>query len=363
MILSKSNYISPIAITPGKTISDEIKARRRKQVDVAQRLGTTEKNLIDLIKWKISLTREMAVKLEYVFGVSTWSWLNLEQSYQISLAKIQQEYLALQEADFFKQIKNYLTIPIQLWLISISNNTQEAIHDLKIFFRRATLLSESITNQTACVFRKSIIHDVKAEWVAVFTRTSEILADRQHVTEFQKSDVKNLVQDLKPYMKNEYIDHDSIQKSCNKYGVYYVFTPHFVWLPVSALSRYYNNNPLIHVTDKWNRLDIFWFNLLHELWHIAKWHVTKRESMLDIEKPSDEYKNSPEEIEANEFASNAIISKSSYQELKENQLDSKSIKTFANNLSIHHSLIYGRLCREKFISHNDMSKYAIKLHR
>ena len=33
MVLSRDKYISPIAIPPGKTISDEIKARGRKQID------------------------------------------------------------------------------------------------------------------------------------------------------------------------------------------------------------------------------------------------------------------------------------------------------------------------------------------
>lgn len=363
MILSKSNYISPVAIAPGKTIIDEIKARGRKQIDVAERLGTTEKNLIDLIKWDISLTRDMAIKLEYVFGSSAQFWLNLEQSYQLSLAKIQQEEFASQEAVFFKQIKKFLIIPIQLWLLSLVDKTlQESVHELKLFLRNAKSLFESSQYQIVYAkFRKSIVHDVKSEWVAILTRTSEILADRQQVSEFQKSTIKSLIQDLKNYMKTEKIDHESIQKLCNSHGIYYIFTPHFEWLPVSALSRYYNDNPLIHITDKGNRLDIFWFNLLHELGHIAKGHVTKKESMLDIEKPSEEYKNSPEELEANEFASVAIIPRSGYQQLQK-QLNHATIILFAKNLSIHPSLIYGRLCREGIIWHKDMSKYAVKLH-
>jgi HTH-type transcriptional regulator/antitoxin HigA len=363
MVLSRDNYVSAIAIPPGKTISDEIKARGRKQVDVAERLGTTEKNLIDLIKWDISLTRDMAIKLEYVFGVSAWSWLNLEQWYQLSLAKIHQEQLALQETAFFKQIKKFLTVPIQLWLLSLTDKTlQESVHELKIFFSRATLLSESVTNQTVCVFRKSVIHDIKPEWVAIFTRTWEILADRQQIWEFQKSTIKQLIQDLKPFMKQETIHHEDIQQICNTYGIYYIYTPYFAWLPVSALSRYYNKNPLIHITDRWNRLDIFWFNLLHELGHIAKWHVTKKESMLDIEKPAEEYKNTPEELEANEFASVTIISKSDYQQLQK-KINHTTVMQYAKRLSLHPSLIYGRLCRDGTLTHKEMSNFAVKLHR
>jgi len=362
MILSKDNYISPIAIPPGKTIFDEMKVRWWKQNDIAERLGTTPKNLIDLIKWKISLTREMAIKLEYVFWSSAQFWLNIEQSYQLSLAKTQQEQLALQEATFFKQLKIFLTVPIQLWLLSLHSTMQESVHELKVFFSRATLLSESVTNQTVCVFRKSVVHDIKPEWVAIFTRTGEILANRQEVSEFQKSTIKHLVQNLKPLMKSTVLDHDSIQKICNTYGIYYIFTPHFEWLPVSALSRYYINNPLIHITDKGNRLDVFWFNLLHEIWHIAKWHVDTKTSMMDIEKPSDEYKNSPEEIEANEYASNIIIPITDYQ-LLQRKPTAVYIKETATKHSIHPSLVYGRLCKDKIITPQQMNKFVVKIHK
>lgn len=361
MILSKDNYISAVAIPPGKTISDEMKARWWKQNDIAKRLWTTEKNLIDLIKWAISLTREMAVKLEYVFWSSAQFWLNIEQSYQLSLAKAKQEAQAQQETTCFKQIKKFLTIPVQLELLTIDNNLAISIENIKKFFRWANNLSDIWQYQKNCVFRKSTIHNITNEWVAVFTRTSEIIADRQIISGFVKSNLKSLVQNLKNLMKSDHIDHEAIKGLCNNAGVYYVFTPQFKGLPISALSRYYLGKPLIHVTDKGNRLDVFWFNLLHEIGHIAKWHVDKKNSMMDVEKPSDEYKNSPEEKEANEYASNIIIPATDYQ-LLQTKPTMSSIKKIADKHSIHQSLIYGRLCKDKIISPQQMNRFIVKLH-
>ena len=82
---------------------------------------------------------------------------------------------------------------------------------------------------------------------------------------------------------------------------------------------------------------------------------------MDIEKPSDEYKNSPEEIEANEYASNTIMPINDYEVLQKN-LTIVSIKSTANKYSIHPSLIYGRLCKDKIITPQRMNKFIIKLH-
>lgn len=84
--------------------------------------------------------------------------------------------------------------------------------------------------------------------------------------------------------------------------------------------------------------------------------------MLDIEKPAEEYKNTPEELEANEFASVTIISKSDYQQLQK-KINHTTVMQYAKRLSLHPSLIYGRLCRDGTLTHKEMSNFAVKLHR
>lgn len=357
--MSKNN-LPPYIIAPGRTIEDEIQYRNWKQKDVADRLGISQKHLIDLIQGEVSLTYEMAVKLEYIFGTSAKFWMNLEQNYQLEISKHQRKELALQEEQAFKLIKPFLKIPEQLKLLSLKNTSlAEWISEVKKFFCRATSLTQSIQIQKASVFRKSKVYEIKPEGVAVLSRTSEILAEQQRVWVFQKSGIKNLITELKPLLTKATLYHDKIQDICNRYGIYYIFTPNFPKLPVSALSRYYLQNPLIHITDKGNRLDIFWFNFFHELWHIYAEHISKTVANLEID-DNKSYVNSPEEVYANLFAGKALVPDEIYEKVKKDRRNI-NVEQQAKNAGVHVSLLYGRLCRDGILPPQAVSRYMVKI--
>lgn len=74
--------IPKITIIPWKTIEAEIKARNLNPKEVVKKLWTSEKNLIELIKWNISISPELALNLENVFWISAQFWLNFDKIYQ-----------------------------------------------------------------------------------------------------------------------------------------------------------------------------------------------------------------------------------------------------------------------------------------
>ncbi|MDR1944688.1 MAG: ImmA/IrrE family metallo-endopeptidase [Candidatus Peribacteria bacterium] len=126
------------------------------------------------------------------------------------------------------------------------------------------------------------------------------------------------------------------------------------------MSRYYLQNPLIHITDKWNRLDIFWFNFFHELGHVYSEHISKTVANLDIS-DSKAYKTSPEEEEANIFACKAILSEEIYNKVKQNPKHA-TIQQQAKEAGIHVSLLYGRLCRDNILQYQKVNRYMKRLH-
>lgn len=87
--LSKDKYTSPLPIHPGKTISDEMKARWWSVDWTSQKLEIKKQHLANIIEWKVEITEKMAHKLEWTFWLSAQFWLNLEQFYQDSL-KVQE---------------------------------------------------------------------------------------------------------------------------------------------------------------------------------------------------------------------------------------------------------------------------------
>lgn len=75
---------------PGDSILEHIDHIGMSQTELAERLGKSVPKLNELINGKTPITKETAIKLEYVLGVQAGFWLNLERRYQDELLEIEQ---------------------------------------------------------------------------------------------------------------------------------------------------------------------------------------------------------------------------------------------------------------------------------
>ncbi len=73
---------------PGSTIYDLMLERGWNQTELAERLGYSTKHLSQLINGKITLTDNVALRLERVLGSSSEFWLNREANYRDRLARL-----------------------------------------------------------------------------------------------------------------------------------------------------------------------------------------------------------------------------------------------------------------------------------
>jgi HTH-type transcriptional regulator/antitoxin HigA len=79
------DWVSP----PGETILDVAEERGWTQVELAHRLGYTEKHVSQLVNGKVALSVDAALRLERVLGSPADFWLSREANYQKHLAKLQ----------------------------------------------------------------------------------------------------------------------------------------------------------------------------------------------------------------------------------------------------------------------------------
>lgn len=68
--------------TPGEILRDTIRSKNLTQEQAAEDLGTSAKTLSNIINNKVSITPEMALKLEYVLETPASFWNNLAKNYQ-----------------------------------------------------------------------------------------------------------------------------------------------------------------------------------------------------------------------------------------------------------------------------------------
>lgn len=129
----------------------------------------------------------------------------------------------------------------------------------------------------------------------------------------------------------------------NRAGIQVVFEPH---LPKTyldgAVCLSESKHPIIALTLRYDRLDNFWFTLLHELSHIAL-HVDGNECWYldDLDAASDD----PKENEADALAQDVLIPSTAIPDGLPK--DPQAIEELAHTLSISPCIIAGRIRREE----------------
>jgi HTH-type transcriptional regulator / antitoxin HigA len=129
-----------------------------------------------------------------------------------------------------------------------------------------------------------------------------------------------------------------------KHGIAVVIEPHLkgTLLDGAALNDI-DGMPIVGITLRHDRLDNFWFTLLHEVAHLWK-HVGEDEAFLDDLDTSSEDRR---EAEANRLAKEAFIPRMLWKRTEAFMTPSKeSIDKLSRELKIHPSVIAGRLRRE-----------------
>ncbi|MGJ0489621.1 ImmA/IrrE family metallo-endopeptidase [Methylobacter sp.] len=129
-----------------------------------------------------------------------------------------------------------------------------------------------------------------------------------------------------------------------KHGIAIVIEPHLkgTMLDGAALKDL-NGRPIIGLTLRHDRLDNFWFTLLHELAHLWK-HIGKDEMFLDDLDASSEDRR---EVEANRIAREAFIPRIAWKRSEAFLSPSReNIDALSRELKIHPAIIAGRIRRE-----------------
>ena len=105
--------------------------------------------------------------------------------------------------------------------------------------------------------------------------------------------------------------------------------------------------PIVALTIRHDRLDSFWFTLLHELVHAWK-HLLDATTAITDESVEDENDDDAKEAEANRLAKEAFIPRSLWKRSEAFLRPSaESIRMLADKLNVSPAVIAGRLRREK----------------
>lgn len=304
-----------------------------KQADLIPYFGTSSR-VSEVLRRKRPLTVQMIRALSIGLGLSAETLIGL--SVAESTAKTN-------EVDWSKFPAKEMTK--RGWLGNFSTNAKTAVEDVVKGF-----ISDAGLHFGAASFRRTIAGEAQSPttqyalyaWLARVIQTSRDKKSR--LGRFDEDTLnagflKELAQlswsERGPLLAVEYLE---------KHGIAVVIEPHLKGTQLDgAALKDADGTPIVGLTLRHDRLDNFWFTLLHEVAHLWK-HVSNQDAFLDDLDASSEDRR---EAEANRLAKEAFIPRLIWKRSDAFISPGKeSIDRLSRELKIHPAIIAGRLRKE-----------------
>jgi HTH-type transcriptional regulator / antitoxin HigA len=332
------------AIPPGQTISDLMRSRGIVSTRLAQSVNMSEDDFESLLEGKCALTARIAKGLEAKLGASAGFWLCREEQYREQLAQLTEsvdpgndEYQAWLKSLPLKQMQ-------ELGWVEPTNDKREKLRRCLAFFDVPNLdvwrRTFSDVKGTAA-FRTSETFAEDAVATAAWLRQGELDADK---IECKKWNPTFFAEQLLKIRALTTIPHPSeflpkLQHLCAEAGVAVVVVKALKGCRASGATFFGGpDKAVLLLSVRYLSDDQFWFSFFHEAGHL----VLHWDADLLILETSDG-PMSPQEDEANKFATEQLIPPNLQARLPAASKSLKGIMRLARDAGISYGIVVGQM--------------------
>lgn len=351
-----SHRLPARVVSPGSVLQDELAARGWSQTDLAAIMNRPIGAINEIIKGTKQITPETAVELGAALGTSPEFWLNLETRYRLFLAEKNKDAEAIATKSKLFGLLPVREMQKRGWLPA-TEDVETLVSSVKEFLEVKSLDDRiPLAVNFRCTPDKEPDYPAKVAWV----KRVEYLARKKRgaCALYRREELLARFDELLSFAGRAK-DVDRVQSWLANVGVICVYVPHLPRTYVDGAAFFLDGTPVVALSLRYDRLDVFWFNLCHELGHILNGHGR---SYLDVEldRPDSAERTDcvEEEREANEFAKNRLLSREAYEDFvwrTRPYFSRRKILAFAQQMSRHPSIIVGRLQYEKEISPENLN--------
>lgn len=351
------DWVSP----PGETILDLLEEREWTQSELAKRLGYTTKHVNQLVKGKVPLTEDAAIRLERVVGSTVGFWLAREAQYRERLAR-------LAEAEKYAEWVDWLDmLPIKELMAAnaIRKRRVDAkarvglVADCLRFFGVASPEEwNGYYGDMEVSFRRSREEQSDIGAISAWLRMGEQEAERLDGPKYDRAKFEAALVEVRALtVHGPEVFEPRLRELFHEAGVAFVLVPAIPRAHVSGVARWLSpSRPLVQLSLYGKTNDKFWFTLFHEAAHILLHAKEKKTVFLDD--PTKKGVDSKEEREANEWAGNSLVPPEYADGLR--GLKTKSqVQAFARGIGIHPGIVVGRLQHDGLIEPSWMNDLKV----
>lgn len=340
---------------PGARLKEELDARGWTQADLADILGRPPRLISEIITAKRAITPETARGLGQALGTDAQLWMNLESQYQLSRTPIANHALV-------RRTKIYGQFPVKDmqkrgWLKPVTG--LDAIEtELKIYFQISSL-NEGVKIPHAA--KKTSYDRVSMLQAAWLVRALQ-LAPSVSVSRYATTNLEPLYEALRSCVAQQ-SDAAKVPELLSKAGIRLVVIAPLPGSKIDAACMWFKDQPLIALTLRYDKHDIFWHALFHELDHIEHGEGMS-EPVVDSDLLSNCSHGAQSEKRANQTAASRLIPSEEMERFiaRVNPFYSDAaILNFAANLKVHPGIVIGQLQHRGLIPWSSFGRLKAKI--
>jgi HTH-type transcriptional regulator/antitoxin HigA len=300
----KAEFTPEWSIHPGAVLREILEKRSIRQTELAERTGLTPKHVNQITKEQIGISGDVAIRFERVLGVPTQFWMRLEADYATHSSR---ERARRQLPEFAEWAKGFNETALRHHnIVDPADDQSGRIEKILTFFGVASpdaFHQAWIRPRTS--FRRSQSFTVEEQDTALWLRLVERNAERAGTGPLKPRTLRDVARTL-PAMTHLGVVNGFLaaRAALAEAGVTLTFVREVPGTRVCGATWWLDKDrPVIGVTERHRKADIFWFNVAHEMGHIAL-HPS-RTTFLDLD--AEKRQKDPAEREADDFAEKTLI--------------------------------------------------------
>ena len=344
---------SDLPIPPGEILAEEIEVRGMTQRELAARLGRPPQVINEIIRGKKAITPDTAIGLCQVLGIEASYWMNLENDYQMTLARERNRNAMAREEQWLGQYP--VRELIKRGWMDAGRDKASRVRALMSFLEVASL--EPRVYQEAVGFR---ITDAAREKVslgalATWLRKGELDAEGIQTVDYDAEAFRGALTEIRGFTQEPPQQFEPKMRSlCAEAGVAFCVVQELPKLGANGAARWLNDRKALiqmNIRGKW--ADVFWFSFFHEAGHLLR-HRYQRRIVVDGLDADPE--TAGIEAEADEFARDFLIAPEQWRDFcSVGYFDTGDIYEFAHSIGIASFIVVGRLQKEGFLPYNRLT--------
>ena len=306
-------------VKPGEILQDELEVRNWTQADLAEVLGRPVQAINEIISGKKAITPDTALAFSQALGTSPEYWLNLESSYRLDVLHQRQNSLD----DISRRSRLYTVAPVKelvkrKWIEVPDPSNLDQLEEEVCRFLGISSADENpqLPFAARTAYNDDIPNPSQIAWAYRVRHVASGLQTEPFSAHGFEEEVKQLSR-----LSSSDEETRRLPRILADLGVRFVIVGHLPHTRIDGAALWLDDqSPVIAVSLRYDRVDGFWFTVMHELAHILRSDAEKDAWLLDnalVGKDAEPVQNkSDREVRADAMASEWLLSRQKTEDLR-----------------------------------------------